>query len=215
MLHLALARAAARWAGGLTGFCHNVLPSVGVRSCLWAACVHRSVFARRGREQAGGTWALLLLGMAGRALRPTSSCAHLHCDCLYLAALHVLRSRTATPHEWPPARLPLLPAVGCINVVPGLWQPQWVPATLLLYDAPVPGGVLLTVIFEDEGEPFRHALDFQGNAGGRAWWAGALARACCRGTPQLHGKFMACQHAARDRQQSYCSQPAMLCLCFS
>jgi len=50
--------------------------------------------------------------------------------------------------------------VGCINVVPGRWDPQWVPATLLLYGPPRERS--LTVVFEDEGEPFRHAIDLQG-----------------------------------------------------
>ncbi|KAI7846062.1 hypothetical protein COHA_000428 [Chlorella ohadii] len=50
-------------------------------------------------------------------------------------------------------------AVGQINMVPGQWQPEWVPATVLVYGPPLDG--VLTVIFEDEGEPFRHAIDFE------------------------------------------------------
>ncbi|PRW57384.1 F-box only 31-B-like [Chlorella sorokiniana] len=50
-------------------------------------------------------------------------------------------------------------AVGQINMVPGQWQPDWVPATVLVYAPPMDG--TLTVIFEDEGEPFRHAIDFE------------------------------------------------------
>ena len=58
-------------------------------------------------------------------------------------------------------------AVGQINVVPGQWQPEWVPATVLVYGPPLDG--LLTVIFEDEGEPFRHAIDFEGALGSGSW----------------------------------------------
>ena len=54
-------------------------------------------------------------------------------------------------------------AVGQINMVPGQWQPEWVPATVLVYGPPLDG--VLTVIFEDEGEPFRHAIDFEGAVG--------------------------------------------------
>ncbi|KAI3438313.1 hypothetical protein D9Q98_000747 [Chlorella vulgaris] len=50
-------------------------------------------------------------------------------------------------------------ATGCINVVPGLWQPEWVPAQLLLYSAPLDR--ILTLIFLDQGEPFMHAIDFE------------------------------------------------------
>lgn len=53
-------------------------------------------------------------------------------------------------------------------MVPGQWNPQWVPATFLTYDSPMER--TLTVVFEDEGEPFRHAIDltefpFAGGAG--------------------------------------------------
>ncbi|KAL4452494.1 hypothetical protein ABPG75_008156 [Micractinium tetrahymenae] len=48
---------------------------------------------------------------------------------------------------------------GCINVVPGQWDPQWVPASFLLYGPPMGG--TLTVVFEDEDQPFRHAIDYQ------------------------------------------------------
>lgn len=39
-------------------------------------------------------------------------------------------------------------AAGQINVVPGLWQPQWVPCTLFLYSGALEH--LLTIVFEDE-----------------------------------------------------------------
>lgn len=59
-----------------------------------------------------------------------------------------------------PPCLSTLGAAGCINVVPGLWQPEWVPAQLLLYSAPLDR--ILTLIFLDQGEPFMHAIDFEG-----------------------------------------------------
>ncbi|KAL4450169.1 hypothetical protein ABPG77_010838 [Micractinium sp. CCAP 211/92] len=49
-------------------------------------------------------------------------------------------------------------AAGCINVVPGQWDPQWVPASFLLYHPPMER--VLTVVFEDEDQPFRHAIDY-------------------------------------------------------
>jgi hypothetical protein len=55
--------------------------------------------------------------------------------------------------------LPPIP-VGCINVVPGVWEPQWVPAELLLYGPPLERTI--TLVFHDEGEPFQHAIDLQG-----------------------------------------------------
>lgn len=55
-------------------------------------------------------------------------------------------------------------------MVPGQWQPEWVPATVLVHGSPLEG--TLTVIFEDEGEPFRHAIDFEGamGRGAVAWF---------------------------------------------
>ena len=95
------------------------------------------------------------------------------------AALHHWRSLPLrNVHDRQPAWLHLLtpclparpPAVGCINVVPGLWQPEWVPATVLLYHPPMTR--VVTVIFEDEGELFRHAIDFQGE------WVCAYQKSC-------------------------------------
>lgn len=48
-------------------------------------------------------------------------------------------------------------------------QPEWVPATLLVYGPPMQRRC--SVVFEDEGEPFRHAIDLQG---ARACGGGAV-----------------------------------------
>ena len=81
-----------------------------------------------------------------------------------------------------PCVLACLPAVGCINVVPGLWQPEWVPATVLLYHPPMDR--VVTVIFEDEGEPFRHAIDFQGE-----WAVCAYQKSCHWGSATQRAGF--------------------------
>lgn len=52
-------------------------------------------------------------------------------------------------------------ACGQINHLPGLWQPQWVPATLFVYARGSPLAGVVTVVFEDEGEAARHAIDLQ------------------------------------------------------
>lgn len=47
---------------------------------------------------------------------------------------------------------------GCINRTPGNFQPEWVPAQLLLYQGPKP---MFSVLFDDMDERYRHMMDFQ------------------------------------------------------
>lgn len=93
---------------------------------------------------------------------PSHTCGPLLTLCYALRAPITYFCPVWSPFLFPPA------AVGCINMVPGQWNPQWVPATFLTYDSPMER--TLTVVFEDEGEPFRHAIDltefpFAGGAG--------------------------------------------------
>lgn len=101
-------------------------------------------------------------------------------------------------------------AVGQINRIPGVWLPEWEAATLVVYaplsaaaaapsspEARRPG---FTVIFEDEGEPFRHAMDFfafplqpPGSAlrrgpGGGAWAAAWLKAVAGGGDGRAEGE---------------------------
>lgn len=47
---------------------------------------------------------------------------------------------------------------GCINRTPGNFQPEWVPAQLLLYKGPE---AMFSVLFDDMDERYRHMMDFK------------------------------------------------------
>ncbi|KAL3159370.1 F-box only protein 31 [Trebouxia sp. C0009 RCD-2024] len=47
---------------------------------------------------------------------------------------------------------------GCINRTPGNFQPEWVPAQLLLYKGPQ---AMFSVLFDDMDERYRHMMDFK------------------------------------------------------
>ena len=47
------------------------------------------------------------------------------------------------------------PAWGQVNQTPAAPRYEWVPALLLLYE-----DRRLSVVFEDEGQPVRHCIDF-------------------------------------------------------
>ncbi len=44
--------------------------------------------------------------------------------------------------------------------MPGVWDPEFVAATLVLYEQRGVGNLAFTLIFEDEGIQVRHAMDF-------------------------------------------------------
>jgi hypothetical protein len=70
-------------------------------------------------------------------------------------------------------------AVGQINAIPGLWQPEWVPAQFIVYHPPMRGA---TIVFLDEGEPCAHAIDLQGEL---STWTVCLAFIMTTGNASL------------------------------
>jgi len=60
-----------------------------------------------------------------------------------------------------PVAIVLPHAAGQINRSPPLWAPEWVDATMVVYQVRHSGErPLFSVIFEDEGQVFRHIIDF-------------------------------------------------------
>ena len=48
--------------------------------------------------------------------------------------------------------------VGQMNYGPGVWDPTWAPAQILVYED---DALEFSVLFDDEGEQFRHVIDFK------------------------------------------------------
>ena len=59
---------------------------------------------------------------------------------------------------------------GQVNRTPGLWQPEWVPISMLVYrpecsagglPSSAASGLLFSILWEDQSENFRHIIDFR------------------------------------------------------
>lgn len=49
---------------------------------------------------------------------------------------------------------------GQINRRPPAWNPEWVGCSLILYRHPLPNGAMFTILWDNESEYYRHAMDF-------------------------------------------------------
>ena len=52
-------------------------------------------------------------------------------------------------------------AIGQINRDPAVWAPEWVVCSYILYSKQIEDGVQFSIIWEDDSEVFRHAIDFK------------------------------------------------------
>jgi hypothetical protein len=57
---------------------------------------------------------------------------------------------------------------GQINRAPGIWDPEWVDLTLVIYRDPlVANGASFSIVWNDVGESYRHLMDFSSFCGGK------------------------------------------------
>lgn len=74
-------------------------------------------------------------------------------DALGNVALMEIRSRRASIKSW-------TKGFGQINRDPSNWAPEWVGCNLIVYDQ-IENGAAFIIMWDDESEAFRHAMEFQ------------------------------------------------------